>query len=167
MTVRDSMMLALERVAPTSFLGSTLGLPGTERLKRGYADDLIGFMGLGDYRDKQTRELSTGTRRITELACLMALQPRLLLLDEPSSGIAQRETEALGALLDNLKRELDMTMVVIEHDIPLVMSLSNRIVAMDAGEVIAVGSPDEIRNNARVQDAYLGADRRAIERSDA
>ena len=76
-------------------------------------------MGLGAYRDKQIQELSTGTRRITEIACLVALEPVCLLLDEPSSGIAQRETEALGALLVDLKQQLDLTLVIIEHDIPL------------------------------------------------
>ncbi len=167
MTVTDTVMLALERVAPTSFVGSALGLPGTEKLKRAHARDLVGFMGLDDYRDKQIQELSTGTRRITELACLVALQPRLLLLDEPSSGIAQRETEALGVLLDDLKRQLDMTLLIIEHDIPLIMGLANRIIAMDAGRVIADGPPEVVRHDPLVVDAYLGANRDAIERSGA
>src|SRR5205807_2400726 len=127
MTVLESVQLAHERVAPTSFGASIIGLNGRERGKRERALELVHAMGLDDYRDKQIQELSTGTRRITELACLVALEPRLLLLDEPSSGIAQRETEALGALLQDLKDQLQVTLVIIEHDIPLIMGLSDRI----------------------------------------
>jgi ABC-type branched-subunit amino acid transport system ATPase component len=123
-------------------------------------------MGLHAYRDRLVQELSTGTRRIVEIACLVALQPTLLLLDEPSSGIAQRETEALGELIADLRRQLGLTLVVIEHDIPLIMNLSDRIVAMDAGRVLISGSPAEVRTDARVVEAYLGGSITAIERSD-
>jgi ABC-type branched-subunit amino acid transport system ATPase component len=124
-------------------------------------------MGLEAYRDKQVRELSTGTRRITEIACLVALQPTLLLLDEPSSGIAQRESEALGQLLRDLKRTLDLTLVVIEHDIPLIMSISDRIVAMADGKVICAGAPEDVKVDPLVVEAYLGGNIDAIERSGA
>jgi len=124
-------------------------------------------MGLDAYGNKQIQELSTGTRRIAEIACLLALQPSLLLLDEPSSGIAQRETEALGRLLRQIKDELDLTLLIIEHDIPLIMSLSDRIVAMDAGAVIAAGPPDVVRTDPLVVEAYLGGSVAAIERSGA
>jgi ABC-type branched-subunit amino acid transport system ATPase component len=95
----------------------------------------------------------------------MALQPTLLLLDEPSSGVAQRETEALGALLAELKRQLDLTLVVIEHDIPLIMGISDRIIAMADGQVISQGTPDEVRNDPVVVESYLGGSVAAIERS--
>lgn len=165
MTVTESVMLGLERVRPTSFMLSLTGWAGGERGKERAARELVSFMGLDRYRDKQIRELSTGTRRITEITCLVALEPTFLLLDEPSSGIAQRETEALGGLLDNLKRDLGLTLLVIEHDMPLIMSISDRIVAMADGEVICEGTPEDVMADALVAEAYLGGNIEAIERS--
>ncbi|MEA3054695.1 MAG: hypothetical protein QOD30_127, partial [Actinomycetota bacterium] len=165
MTVRETVMLALERVQPTRFLSSTLGINRGERKKDEHARALIAALGLDRYRDRQIQELSTGTRRITEIACLVALEPVCLLLDEPSSGIAQRETEQLGQLLLTLKEQLDLTLVVIEHDIPLIMSISDRIIAMADGMVIADGPPDVVRNDPGVVTAYLGGAIVAIERS--
>ena len=131
------------------------------------ADELIGFFGLGDFSDKFVAELSTGTRRIVELACLVAGGSRLLCLDEPTAGVAQREAEALVPLLHGVRRELDASVLLIEHDMPLVMSISDRIYCMDAGEVIAEGTPAAVRDNPLVVASYLGTDTRAIDRSDA
>jgi ABC-type branched-subunit amino acid transport system ATPase component len=167
LTVAETVRLSLEKEHPTPFLASVIGLPTNEPAKQALVDDLLDFMGLGKYRSMQVQELSTGTRRITELACLVALRPTLLLLDEPSSGVAQRETEALGALLEDLKRSLSLTLVVIEHDIPLIMKLSDRIVAMADGEIISYGSSDHVRNDPAVVEAYLGGSIAAIERSDS
>ena len=165
LTVKETVRLALERQYPTSLTASILGLPAGEREKNALTNELLGFMGLDKYRSSQIGELSTGTRRITEIACLVALRPTLLLLDEPSSGVAQRETEALGVLLEELKRELKLSLVIIEHDIPLIMGISDRIVAMADGEVIASGTPQHVRNHPRVVEAYLGGTVAAIERS--
>ncbi|MFP5327491.1 MAG: ATP-binding cassette domain-containing protein, partial [Acidimicrobiia bacterium] len=165
MTVQECVQLALEKRDPTGLLRSSLGMFGSERRKQALARELIGFMGLDRYRVKQIQELSTGTRRITELACLIALEPVLLLLDEPSSGIAQRESEALGVLLRDIKDQLQASLLIIEHDITLVMSLSDRIVAMDTGRVICEGTPEVVRNDPRVVEAYLGGSLAAIERS--
>ena len=167
MTVEETIKLALERVLPTRILPSALGLAGSERTKSFRARELIDLMGLGAYHTRQIRELSTGTRRIVELTCLIALQPTLLLLDEPSSGIAQRETESLGALLRDIKRDLDMTLLVIEHDIPLIMGLAHRVIAMANGRILAAGTPAEVRSDPLVVEAYLGGSDVAIERSGA
>lgn len=165
MTVLEVVMLSLERVDPSRIGSSLLGRTRPEKRKEARARELVGAMGLYGYRDVQIKSLSTGTRRIAELACLVALEPTLLLLDEPTSGIAQRETEALGRLLTGIRDEFALTMAIIEHDIPLVMALSDRVVAMESGVVIADDSPDVVRNDARVIEAYLGGDIRAIERS--
>jgi ABC-type branched-subunit amino acid transport system ATPase component/ABC-type branched-subunit amino acid transport system permease subunit len=165
LTVLECVQLSLERVEPTRLLPSLLGLRGAEKRKLEKAEALVAWMGLERYRSSQIQELSTGTRRITEIACLVALQPQLLLLDEPSSGVAQKETEALGALLVKLKEELDLTLIIIEHDIPLIMGISDRIVCMADGEVIAAGTPEHVRNEPAVVEAYLGGSITAIERS--
>jgi len=167
LTVLDTVMLALERAEPTRLAPALAGLGAADRRKEARARELIGSMGLHAFRNKQIAALSTGTRRITELACLVALEPTLLLLDEPASGIAQRETEALGDLLARLKDALDLTLIVIEHDIPMVMRLSDRIIAMESGSLIADGTPQQIRDDPLVIQSYLGGDLRAIERSGA
>jgi ABC-type branched-subunit amino acid transport system ATPase component len=89
----------------------------------------------------------------------------VLLLDEPSSGIAQRESEALGSLLSDLRSQLGITLLVIEHDIPLIMGIADRVVVMDAGQVIASGDPSVVREDPAVVEAYLGGSIDAIERS--
>jgi ABC-type branched-subunit amino acid transport system ATPase component/ABC-type branched-subunit amino acid transport system permease subunit len=166
LTVLETVTLSFERLHPTNAWRSVVGGHGPERAKEAKARELVALMGLDRYRNKQIRELSTGTRRITELACILALEPTVLLLDEPSSGIAQRESEALGDLLLRLRSALDCSMIIIEHDVPLLMGLSNRVMAMDAGQVIAIGSPAEVQNHPAVVESYLGTDLAAIGRSD-
>jgi branched-chain amino acid transport system ATP-binding protein len=95
----------------------------------------------------------------------VAHRPLVLLLDEPSSGIAQRETEALAPVLRRLRDDMGTTLVVIEHDIPLLVSIADRLVALDQGQVIADGCPDDVVNDSRVVASYLGTDAAAIARS--
>jgi ABC-type branched-subunit amino acid transport system ATPase component/ABC-type branched-subunit amino acid transport system permease subunit len=169
LTVRDTVELALEARRRTSFWGSLLWLPSIkpERSKHSEAGELIDFLGLGRYADRYIAELSTGTRRIVELATMLAVAPRVICLDEPTAGVAQREAEAFGPLIVRVQKELDATLVVVEHDLPLILSISDRIYCLEAGRVIAVGEPDEIRDNPRVVASYLGTDERAIQRSNA
>jgi len=170
LTVRETVMVALESRQRSLLVPSLLALPpspGAERRKRREADEIISYLGLGRYADSLLGELSTGTRRIVELGSLIALDTRLMLLDEPTAGVAQRETEAFGPLIQTIRRELGASILIIEHDMPMVMSISNRIYSLEAGSVIAEGTPAEIRQNPAVIASYLGTDDRAIERSNS
>jgi ABC-type branched-subunit amino acid transport system ATPase component len=168
LTVRETVEVALEARGRTGFLSTALFLPRSfarERRRRAEADELISFLGLGRYATVRIADLSTGTRRIVELAGLLALDARVLCLDEPTAGVAQRETEAFGPLIKELRRELGAAMLVIEHDMPLIMSISDRVYCLEAGRVIAEGIPSSVRDDPAVVASYLGTDQRAIQRS--
>src|SRR5207302_11247234 len=119
LTVRETVQLALEARERTSFWGSLLWIPSIkpERRKRAEAAELIDYLGLGRYADRFIAELSTGTRRVVELASVLAVAPRVLCLDEPTAGVAQREAEAFGPLIKRVQEELDATLIVVEHDL--------------------------------------------------
>jgi ABC-type branched-subunit amino acid transport system ATPase component/ABC-type branched-subunit amino acid transport system permease subunit len=168
LTVRDVVMLALEARGRTPFWPTVLFLPSStrfERTRRAEADELIDFLGLGRYADHYVAELSTGTRRIVELCAMCAVAPRVVCLDEPTAGVAQREAEAFGPLIQRIRQELGATLVVVEHDLPLVMALSDRMICLEAGRVIADGPPAAVRDDPRVIASYLGTDARAVGRS--
>ncbi|MBC7374908.1 MAG: ATP-binding cassette domain-containing protein [Frankiales bacterium] len=170
LTVRESVLVALEARERVELVPALLSLPPArsgERRKQALASEQLDLLGLGRYADAQVRTLSTGTRRIVELACLVAQDARVLLLDEPTAGLAQREAEVFGPLLLRLRRDLDATMVLIEHDIPLVMSVSDRVQCLSAGTTLAVGTPAQVRQDPAVIASYLGTDERAIARSGA
>ena len=169
LTVAENIAIGLERhIELRDPVASALGLPGVVRQEEDVAwtvQDLIELMGLGAYRDKFVRELSTGTRRIVDLSMCIAHDPKVLLLDEPSSGIAQRETEALGPLLQRIQREAGCALLIIEHDMPLITSISDRMIALELGHPIVEGTPQEVTNDPTVVASYLGGDLASINRS--
>jgi ABC-type branched-subunit amino acid transport system ATPase component/ABC-type branched-subunit amino acid transport system permease subunit len=168
LTVRETVQVALEARGRTSFTLSALHLDRrVERRRAAEAADLIDFLGLGRYADTYISELSTGTRRIVEIADLLALEARLLCLDEPTAGVAQRESEAFGPLIQTIRAELGASILIIEHDMPLVMTISDRVYCLEAGSVIAEGAPAAVRDDPAVVASYLGTDERAIARSGA
>lgn len=165
LTVHETVTLAHERHLPSS-VRDLIGFGGgREDRRRAGASDLLRRMGLEPYAHKRIAELSTGTRRITELACMLALQPKILLLDEPSAGIAQSETEALVGVLRRIHDDLDVALVIVEHDVPLVLALATRVVAMESGRIIADGDPHSVVRDPAVMRSYLGDNPVAANRS--
>jgi branched-chain amino acid transport system ATP-binding protein len=169
LTVAENIALGLERhIEVRDHVSALFGTPAMRESETDVAftvDDLIELMGLGAFRDKFVAELSTGSRRIVDLAMSIAHEPTVLILDEPSSGIAQRETEALGPLLLRIRDEAGCAMLVIEHDMPLITTVSDSIVALDLGRVLTQGPPAEVLADERVVAAYLGNDPAPINRS--
>ncbi|MFM2071797.1 MAG: hypothetical protein RLZZ623_2060 [Actinomycetota bacterium] len=169
MTVTETLKVSWERwYENRSALAAALRWPAVfddEERAALRVDELIELMNLGAYRTSFIRELSTGTRRVVDLACLVAHRPTVILLDEPSSGIAQREVEALAPLLLRLRAEMGSALVVIEHDMPLVSSISDRLLALDQGRIITTGTPSEVLLHPQVIESYLGTDPSALARS--
>jgi ABC-type branched-subunit amino acid transport system ATPase component/ABC-type branched-subunit amino acid transport system permease subunit len=161
LTVREALAVAMERrVEVPAALPALFGLPiVAESEAQIWTDvaELIELMRLEAYRDKFVSELSTGTRRIVEIGTVLAHRPRVVLLDEPSSGIAQKEAEALGPMLRDVRDRTGCSMVVIEHDMRLITSLADRLIALDLGSVIAEGKPRDVIRDERVVSSYMGS----------
>jgi ABC-type branched-subunit amino acid transport system ATPase component/predicted MFS family arabinose efflux permease len=160
LTVKENLAVALERAVPCpDALLAAFNMPETRDSEAWIhlrVEELIELMRVGAFRDKFVGELSTGSRRMVELAAVLAHRPSVLLLDEPSSGIAQKETEALGPVLRDVQSQLSCSIIVIEHDMPLLTTLADRIVALDQGTVVVTGTADEVLTHPQVIESYLG-----------
>ena len=120
------------------------------------AEKILDFLEISKIRKSTAGTLSYGLRKRVELARAIAIQPELILLDEPMAGMNQEEKEDMARFIIDLNREWKITVVMIEHDMGVVMDISKRIAVLDFGEKIAEGTPDEVIKNKRVQQAYLG-----------
>jgi branched-chain amino acid transport system ATP-binding protein len=171
LTVAETIAVALERhIESKDIVAAAMHLPATYESELAAAqrvDELIELMGLDAFREKLTGELSTGSRRIVDIACILAQDPEIVLLDEPSGGVAQKETEALGPLLQRVQEFTGCSILIIEHDMPLLTAICDRMVALETGAVIAEGTPTETLNHPRVIESYLGTNEAAIMRSGA
>jgi branched-chain amino acid transport system ATP-binding protein len=169
LSVTETLSVALDRwVQGSGVVNAVFRLPAhqlTEAAIADRVDELIDAFGLESFRHKLLRELSTGSRRVVDLACVVAHGPSVVLLDEPSSGIAQRDAEALAPLLRNLRDRLDATLLVVEHDLALISRVADRMVAMDQGRIVTVGAPAEVLEHPEVIASYLGTGTTARERS--
>src|SRR4051812_2195209 len=171
LTVAETIAVARERhLATRDMVSAAFQLPASyesELAVWNKVDELVELMGLSAFREKLTGELSTGSRRIVDLACILAQEPKVLMLDEPSGGVAQKETEALGPLLLRVRDHTGCSVLVIEHDMPLLGSICDRMIALELGGVIAEGPPSEVLEHPKVIESYLGTDESAINRSGA
>ena len=164
LTVTECIGIALERHERTGPFTSAIGGLRARRARRKVmkrTDEVVTLMGLQAYVDAYLRELSTGTRRLVDLACAVAHHPSVLLLDEPSSGIAQKETEQLVPLIRRVQAEIDCTIVLIEHDIALIRELADELIALEAGKLISRGDPQVVLTDEKVVAAYLGKQKAA------
>lgn len=128
----------------------------SELLHRRKVEDVIDLLEIAQYRDERIADLPYGARKNVELARALCAEPSLLLLDEPASGLNNEETDDVGFWLEDIKHDLGVTLVMVEHDMNLVGSIADRVMAINDGRLITIGTPEEVRENAEVQQAYLG-----------
>jgi len=159
MTAEENVMVAMHSSLKAGILGTVLGSPRKrreEREAREFADELLDFVGIGKVAGEYARNLSYGDQRRLEVARALALRPKVLLLDEPTAGMNPQESAVFTDFVYRVRDEKDLSVLLIEHDMSVVMRVSERITVLDRGLRIAEGTPDEIRSDERVVEAYLG-----------
>jgi branched-chain amino acid transport system ATP-binding protein len=160
-TVLENLLTAQHTKAGYGALAGLTGIGAVRAREKdlaAHADAILELLGLGEFRDRPLGSLSYGTLKLLELGCALATDPDLLLLDEPSSGMGPEEAHALGERLLTLRRELGITMLLIEHHVPLVAAVCDYVYVLNFGRLLAEGDPDHVRNHPEVVAAYLGGE---------
>ena len=169
-TVRENLVTAQHLRAEYSAVSAMLGSPeayDTERALRQEADEILDVLGLGDLADTRVAGLPYGQLKRVEVATVLATDPDLLLLDEPTSGMGPEEAHAFGDTLVELRRDFGLTVLMIEHHVPLVVSVCDYVYCLNFGQILAEGLPNEVRNHPEVVRAYLGEDPDEIDELEA
>jgi len=158
-TVLQNLLTAHHTHRRTSFLSEMFFLPHVRRQEvrfREKVEDIIELLELQRYRDQRIDSLPFGVRKIVELGRALSIEPQLLLLDEPSSGLNPEETEDLSFWIEDINEALGITVIMVEHDMNLLAQVSGRVMALSDGELLTIGTPDEVREHPDVVNAYLG-----------
>ncbi len=158
-TLLQNLLLARHAHKKSDFLSELLFLPSVRRLEiehREAVEKVIDFLDLQQYRDSFIVNLPYGVRKVTELARALCTKPKLLLLDEPSSGLNVEETEDMAFWIQDIKNLLGITVLMVEHDMTLVSAVSDRVLALNYGRPLATGTPREVQSHPEVMRAYLG-----------
>ncbi len=158
-TVLKNMLIGRHVHRKTNLISELLFLPGVTKQElrfREIVEDVVDLLDLQSYRDQVIGSLPYGVRKMVEVARALCIQPKLLLLDEPSSGLNPEETEDVAFWIEDINQDFGATVIMVEHDMNLVSRASNRVMAMADGTVLAVGTPAEIQNHPEVLRAYLG-----------
>jgi branched-chain amino acid transport system ATP-binding protein len=158
-SVIDNLLLGRHRFAYGNLAAELAWLPGIRRAEadaRAKVEDIIDFLELAPYRASLVSTLPYGVRKVVELGRALATEPRLLLLDEPASGLNPEEARDLAFWIDDIRSDLGVTVVMIEHDMSLVAEAADRVMCMNAGQSLAIGSASEVQSNPDVITAYLG-----------
>jgi len=160
-TVLQNLLIGCHCHVRSSLLSQLAFLPSARRdeiAHREKAEEVIAFLGLERYRDSLIAGLPYGVRKVVELGRALCTEPKLLLLDEPSSGLNVEETEVMGFWIEDIKKDLGITVIMVEHDMKLVSQVSDRVMALNYGKLLALGTPHEVQTHPDVVRAYIGGE---------
>jgi len=160
LSVLENVRVVVQTIESGPFSFDLLGEGRSQH--REQALDILDSVGLTDKRDVTAKNLSHGDQRRLGIAMALATDPSVLLLDEPTSGLGTNETGLVTDLIESVHQDLGLTLLLIEHDMDIVLSISDRVTVLDQGRVLATGTPDEVRGDSEVQEAYLGGMREEL-----